>query len=109
MKQAILSVTIDAKNDVEVRFQGDPSFHIPMMWAVDIAKVWLVDRIKSMQSIATSNGQTAEENQEKEVSKSEAIGAYLDARTKIEQRLQVIVQCHNTAKFKINDNLLSKL
>ena len=109
MKQAILSVTVDEQNTVEVRFQGEPWFHIPMMWALDIAKVWLIDRLKQTQSVATSDWQTAEESQEREVSRPEAIGVYLDARTKIEQRLQAIVHCDESAKFKVNDNLLSNL
>lgn len=109
MKQAIMSISVDEKNTVEVRFQGETWFHIPMMWAIDIAKVWLVERIKSTQSFATSDWQTTEESQEREVSRSEAIGVYLDARQKIEQRLQAIVHCDESAKFKVNDNLLSNL
>lgn len=53
MKQAILSVTVDEANSVEVRFQGEPGFHIPMLGAIDIARDWMIQRIKAG-NLATS-------------------------------------------------------
>ena len=108
MKQAILSVVIDEKNNVEVRMQGEPSFSVPMLWALDIAKNWLVKKATEGNT-ATSEWQTAEELAEKEVSRSDAIGVYLDARTKIENRLQAIVKSDETQTFRINADLLSNL
>lgn len=75
---------------------------------MDISKSWLVEKIKNDQRVGSA-GTTEEEQSEREVSKSEALNTYLDARTKIENRLQAIARSSDSQKFTINEEILSKL
>ena len=109
MKQAILSVTVNEQNSVEVRFQGEPQFQIPMLWALEFAKQYMVDTIKATQTYSVGWQKAAAEDQEREVTKSEAVGLYLDARKKLEERLQAIVRSDEKQTFTVNDSLLSNL
>lgn len=108
MKTAILSVTIDEKNSVEVRFDGEIALEVPMLWALAIAKEWMIDKIRDDQNVAQA-GKQKEEQTEKQVTKSEALGVYLDARNTIEQRLQIIARSSDSQTFRIDPELLSKI
>lgn len=108
MKQAILSISIDENHSVEVRFEGEIMFEIPMLWALELGKNWLTDKIKNDQNLSTA-WTTKEEQSESIVTKSEAINIFLDARTKIENRLQAIAKSDDSQKFRIDSEIISKI
>lgn len=108
MKQATLSISIDENHSVDVRFEGEVWFEVPMLWALELGKSWLTEKIKRDQTCSTA-GTTAQERSEIVVTKSEAISLFLDAREKIENRLQAIVKADDSQKFTIDSEILSKI
>ena len=114
MKQAVLSIQVDDKNNLEVRFQGEPALELSMIGALKFAEKYLVDRINARSAVSATETCKNSENlynaeNEKIVSKDDAIGIYLDAWSKIESRIQAINKAPKQATFAVNESLLSNL
>jgi hypothetical protein len=72
MKTAILSIQIDEKNNLEVRYQGENSLEMPMIGALKFAEKYLVDRINSRSAVAMTQSEPLQ-TAEKKVKKKDAI------------------------------------
>ena len=104
MKQAILSICVDQQNAVEVRFDGDPMMIVSMFGWIEVAKDWLLNRLKENWNIAWSEDQT-----ELTLSKSDALGHYLEIWKKIEQRIQAINKSDPKATFTVDPDLFQNM
>lgn len=114
MSKAILSIELTEENGFEVRFQGENGFELPMIWSLKFAEKYLMDRLESqsaqaMQSRSTDDEDEFNEQNEKIMSKQEAIWFYLDARKTIESRLQKINSSSDKATFTVSESLLQNL
>lgn len=57
METAVLSIQVDAKSQVEVRWQGEKPLMLPMIGALDVAKGWLLDTIQTNHNVSASETQ----------------------------------------------------
>ena len=67
-----------------------------MLWGLEYAKTVVSKRLSEYENTV-------------EVSRSEALDKYLDARTQIEKRLQSIVKSDKDQQFKIDTHLLENI
>ena len=111
---AILSITLDKTNSVEVRFKGEEYLELPMLGTLKIAEQYLLSRLNKRmaktedETCKTKNG-IYNWNQEKVVPKQEALWFYLDLRQTIEDRLQAIATADDTAQFQVDESLSHKI
>lgn len=107
MKAAVLSIIVDIKNQVEIRFEGDDILQLSMLWWIDVAKDWLLNRMKSVWNI--SDSEQWFEQSEISVGKREAIAKYTDLVNTIKVRIDAIHAADENAIFQIDKNLLQNL
>lgn len=103
MKKAILSICIDEQNAVDVRFEWQNNLIVPMFGWIEVAKDWLLNRLKENWNIASPDSDLLT------VWKSDALWHYLEVWKTIEQRIQAINKSDPNAKFSIDTDLLKKL
>lgn len=104
MKQAILSICVDQQNAVEIRFDGDQMMIVSMFWWIEVAKDWLLNKLKENWNIAWSDDQ-----QELTLSKSDALWHYLKIWKKVEQRIQAINKSDQQATFQVDPDLFQNM
>jgi hypothetical protein len=113
MKKAILSIEVDETNWIEVRFGWEPGLQLPLIWALKFAEKFLIEWIEKRSWISDSETwnsvRDSYKRKEEKLSKSDALGVYLKARSAIEQRIQAINKSSEKAEFAVNTNLLDIL
>lgn len=114
MSKIIATITTDQNWSVTTSFEGDLHLLTTLVWAMDIAKDFIKDQVRkdlTTNDIEKNSCNKNEnlDNQFKEVWKTEAIWILLDAREKIEQRLQSVAKSDERVKLKIDKNLFEKL
>ena len=114
MSKAILSIELTEENGFEIRFQWEHGFELPMIWSLKFAEKYLMERLEkqsaqAMQSRSTDDEAEFNEEDERVMTKEEAIWFYLDARKTIESRLQKINSSSDKATFTVSESLLQNL
>lgn len=94
---SVLSISLDKQNRVEVRFNWDEGSMISMLGWIDVAKAWLLDRMKKCWNVVCDDYRP----NEVDVWKSDAILHYVREKQVIDSRLEAIKNSDDDQLFKI--------
>lgn len=112
---AIMSLIVDSRNNVDVRFEGSQVLRLSMLGALDFGKDWLLKQISVTNSVSDNkqvfakNNQSAYHKNEEVVSKSSALSHYIEMRDILQKRMQVIAKSDPKSQFRIDPSFKEKL
>lgn len=102
-------IEVDEKLNINVHYNDKGWLAVALLWAVEVAKWMLLERIANASKTSISWGEKEIAWQEVAMKKDEAIGVYLKARKLIESRITAIRQADDKQEFCVNKSLLDTL
>ncbi len=109
-----LTISVDTTLRVSHEYKGDPRMAVPMIGAIEVAKLWMLGRLKTTTTaIETSEGIAPRTNDgyisERRATKPEALAAYRYALSAMTLRIKNIEDAPDGTDFVIDPDLLAKL
>lgn len=102
-------IEVDENLNVNVHYNDKAWMAVALLWAVEVAKEALLERIANASKTSIAWGEKEIAGKEVALKKDEAIGVYLKAWKLIESRITAIRKADDQSEFCVNKSLLDTL